>query len=374
VWNPFSKVERNLVMDWAELNPDILHLIVKKLGDISNFVCFRATCKQWRSAAPTFDPPPQLPWFLSRHSDWKNKNYHQFYSLYLNKTQNIHLPLRGHEIWFGSSCQYVHIIDPPEELKHSYPMIHYKLLDPLTGSKIPMLFTESKVHTYLKDKNRMFRRHYIGPSHNLNPNFTSNGTEEVIGMLLERNVSRIFLVVLLLLNDRKETIISTTKHILRRKIVIYEPNSLITELVDATTGDKVVSQQRLEFSYLLEACGYVFGVVKHFKIIDLNTPMDQILFTVYRLEDYGTTPHWAEMKDGIGDLVLFLEYFSRSGVGFGLSASHFAGFKGNCIYFHEKSDRYIPDNRNIVGRFDIEKGITEVIPIKFPGVWFVPHL
>jgi hypothetical protein len=58
MWKTFSKIERNLVMDWAELNPDLLHLNVKKLGDIFNFIGFRAVCKQWHSAASTSDPPP----------------------------------------------------------------------------------------------------------------------------------------------------------------------------------------------------------------------------------------------------------------------------------------------------------------------------
>jgi hypothetical protein len=80
---------------------------------------------------------------------------------------------------------YVHINGPLEEMRHTYPRINYKLLDQLIGSQIPVLFSESKVPTYLKYKNRIFSRHYIGPSHNINPNFTSNGTERVIGMLLE---------------------------------------------------------------------------------------------------------------------------------------------------------------------------------------------
>jgi hypothetical protein len=63
---------------------------------------------------------------------------------------------------------------------------------------------------------------------------------------------------------------SVKKHILRQKIVIYERKNLITKLLDATTGDKVVFEQRLEFTSLLEARGDVFGIVKHFKIIDLK--------------------------------------------------------------------------------------------------------
>lgn len=88
-------------MDWAKLNPHLLHLIVQKLSDISNFICFGAVCKQWRLAAPP------LTLLDSFH---ENKSYRWFYSLYTNKTQYLHLPQsQGENIQFGSSSQYVHI-------------------------------------------------------------------------------------------------------------------------------------------------------------------------------------------------------------------------------------------------------------------------
>lgn len=88
----------------------------------------------------------------------------------------------------------------------------------------------------------------------------------------------------------------------------------------------------------------MFGVVKHFKRFDLDTPTDKILFEVYRLDDGGTTnPRWTKMNGDIGNLILFLEY--NSGSGFGLNASHFAGLNGNCIYFQESNGKRSPNYR-----------------------------
>ncbi|KAF3335378.1 F-box protein [Carex littledalei] len=50
--------------DWAELNLDLLPLIAHKLGDIIDFIRFRAVCKQWRLATNLSDNPPQFPWLM----------------------------------------------------------------------------------------------------------------------------------------------------------------------------------------------------------------------------------------------------------------------------------------------------------------------
>lgn len=165
-------------MDWAELNSNLLHLIVKKLGDISNFIRFRAVCKKWRLAAPTSDPPPQLPWLLRCHHDPKTKPYRLFHSLYSNKTQYLHLPqVQGDNILIGSASKYVHIFDHPPREYDDPNYRHLKLLDPLTGSQIPIPFTGSKVPSPLEEEKTAFQRQYIGPSHSCNPNSTLNAPE-----------------------------------------------------------------------------------------------------------------------------------------------------------------------------------------------------
>jgi hypothetical protein len=56
-------------------------------------------------------------------------------------------------------------------------------------------------------------------------------------------------------------------------------------------------------------CVDVFGVVKYFKIFNLNAHMDWILFVVHQLEDYDTTTHCSKMNDCVNDWLLFLKYF-----------------------------------------------------------------
>ncbi|KAF3336644.1 hypothetical protein FCM35_KLT19230 [Carex littledalei] len=46
--------------DWAELNIELLHLISKKMENISNFIIFRAVCKNWRLATDPTDAPAQF--------------------------------------------------------------------------------------------------------------------------------------------------------------------------------------------------------------------------------------------------------------------------------------------------------------------------
>ncbi|KAF3321510.1 hypothetical protein FCM35_KLT13726 [Carex littledalei] len=358
-------------MDWAELIPDILYLIVKKLGDISNFIHFRAVCKKWRLAAPTSDPPPQLPCLLESNIGFGNKFYRRIYSLYSNKTQNLHVPqAKCGTIHVGSSSQYVHIFDNHAN-RDLDSFRDLKLLNPLTGSQLPLPFKGSKVPIPWKEREQIttLYPHYVNRSH------SCYSGEAIITMISGRFIGDASPLALLQLEDeRNETTISLTKHILQRKIIFHEPKKLVTKLLDITTGDvvSVNSKQELRFSYLVEACGEVLGVVKHFETFDLNTPLDEVLFEVYRLEYSGTTTRWAKMNGGIGDRMLFLQY--SFGSGFCLHASHFAGFKGNCIYFQEWNGQLIGNYNFFLGWFDIKEGKTELLHGEFYGAWFIPRM
>lgn len=358
-------------MDWEELIPDIISLIVKKLGDISNFIRFRAVCKKWRSAAPTSDPPPQLPCLIESKIGSGNKFYRRIYSLYSNKTQNLHVPQAKRKIIFvGSSSQYVHIGDIHANRDLDL-FRNLKLLNPLTGSQMPLPFTGSKVPITWKEHEQMsfFYPHYVNRSH------SCYSGEAIITMISGHFIGDASPLVLLQLEDqRNETTISLTKYILQRKIIFHQPEKLVTKLLDITTGDAVSvnSKPELRFSYLVEACGEVLGVVKHFETFDLKTPLDKVLFEVYRLEYSGTTPCWAKMNGGIGDRMLFLQY--GFGSGFCLHASHFEGFKGNCIYFQGWNGEIIGNNNLYLGRFDIKEGKTELLLGEFEGVWFIPRI
>lgn len=79
-------------MDWAGLNTELVHLIAKKVGDISNFIRFRAVCKHWRSAVPPSDLPQQLPCFIQcrRKSEYSSFDI-QFGSIFAKKTHTLFL-------------------------------------------------------------------------------------------------------------------------------------------------------------------------------------------------------------------------------------------------------------------------------------------
>ncbi|KAF3322206.1 hypothetical protein FCM35_KLT13347 [Carex littledalei] len=78
---------------WAELNPDLLHIISKKLCDISSFICFRAVCKRWRSATSLSDPPVQFPWVIDWPRGKGTLNFtFRFYSINTHKTHTFEVP------------------------------------------------------------------------------------------------------------------------------------------------------------------------------------------------------------------------------------------------------------------------------------------
>ncbi|KAJ3670713.1 hypothetical protein LUZ60_008139 [Juncus effusus] len=116
-------------MDWSELNTDLLRLIAKKLGDISNFVHFRVVCKHWRSAVPPSELPPQFPWFIDRVVNWRGGSSEiQFYSLYSNKTYTLHVPEADGKIPLGPSNKYLCLTD--------FSCMTSILINPCTRSKI----------------------------------------------------------------------------------------------------------------------------------------------------------------------------------------------------------------------------------------------
>jgi F-box domain len=81
--------------DWAQLPPELLHLISKKMEDVSNLIHFRAVCKDWRFAADASDAPPQLPWLVGP-SVIKESNEWCVSSLSSSTTQQIRFP-ESHE-------------------------------------------------------------------------------------------------------------------------------------------------------------------------------------------------------------------------------------------------------------------------------------
>ncbi|XP_078150055.1 putative F-box protein At4g22060 isoform X2 [Carex rostrata] len=340
--------ERN----WSELPEDILHLLSKKLPDISDFIRFRAVCKSWQLSAPVTDPPPQLPWLLEcrleRHQDLENAII-RFYCLSSGKVHTITCP-GSHRAWLhGPGCRYllVYLLGNSERY----------LLNPLTRDQIHVPFVNDLG----------FSPDYIGP----NPieggdivvisgikNYSGNWNTPTNLMAFWRpndddwayvegvgNSANAFYMGQYFSNDR-QTGITHVIDIATKKLAyqVAPPEgtnpSLKGYTVMVESGGKIL---RLFYNYEAKPC--------HFDIYSLY------------FGDGESKPCWVKIID-IGNQMLFLQY-NR---GLALCASNFTGFKGNCIYFL-KYNQYLC-------RYDIGDGTIEVLPCPFDsvGTWFVPSL
>ncbi|KAJ3672497.1 hypothetical protein LUZ60_007218 [Juncus effusus] len=348
-------------MDWAELNPDLLHLISKKLGDIYNFVCFRAVCKNWRLVIGLRDCPPQLPWFLEYHyGDSSDRN---FFSLYSNRTHTLHIPQARGKVLFGSASWYLFM---HEHENHS-------VLNPLSRSHFSIP----------KNENCLIGCPiYVGPNHNPNPSPNENDDVIIVILNLDKNGSPHPLVVWRPVDRQLTKIVEIEFEVCYMKLVtcfkgrlfVVDKETGETRVFDVATGDEVLVIPPADniFDYLIEACDDLIGVVK--KYISVGVWQ----FDVYRLEDGGTSSHWVRMTSGIGDRMLFLDETKgyRQSRGLCLKASDFEGFRGNCIYFTtwSRESQY----SLYLGRYDLESKETQMVhhPSRsgFSGTLFVPSL
>ncbi|KAJ4776630.1 F-box protein SKIP23 [Rhynchospora pubera] len=151
-------------MDWAELNHDLLCQIAKKVRDISDFIRFRAVCKQWRSAVHPSDLPPQIPYFIQCIRSSNSSIDFLFRPLSLDKTYNLTVQIsssRDSFILIGSFTGYLLLLFSRKTLG--------LILNPLTGfqATIPM---------EIKD---WFVPFYFGPSCSHEPNLVENGIDLV---------------------------------------------------------------------------------------------------------------------------------------------------------------------------------------------------
>ncbi|KAJ3672489.1 hypothetical protein LUZ60_007210 [Juncus effusus] len=358
-------------MDWSELSPDLLRLIAKRLGEISNFVRFRVVCKHWRSAVLPCDLPPQLPWFLLAKKMEAPSSEIKFYSLYSNKIHTVHVPEVNMNSLIGASNKYLFLSD----LK----CMSAVFFNPLTRSQIRVPY-----------RYWPFSPIYTKRCHNHGPNPIGNN---IFAALFMKDPEKCKHFLCLCLSDDGEwTKVEVPRvcnldatYFYKGNLFIWDLATADTRVVDITTGDvvSVISDQGINFDYLIQACDDLLGVVQLFKYYDPRIPIEECRFKVYRLEQDGKTPSWAELSQGLGDLMLFLD----RGNGFCLKASDFDGFKGNTIYFwkwHRWSSNQksyeCNDNGFALSRYDLEEDCTEVLmyakdhEIDPNDIWLLPSL
>ncbi|KAJ3672409.1 hypothetical protein LUZ60_007130 [Juncus effusus] len=214
-------------MDWVELNPDLLRQISKKLGDISNFVRFRAVCKNWRLVVGPRDCPPQLPWLIEHRTKPDDSSYRKLFSLYSNTTHTLRIPQAKEVYILGSPSRYI--------LRHDYLNHSASLFNPLTRSQsIPPI-----------DHFTIIFPNYIGPDLNPKPSLNENG--DIAVLFLYKTEVKISSVAFWRFVDRQLTKIAEIEvphpkaiACFKGRLFIFDRASAETRVFDVTTGDEVL--------------------------------------------------------------------------------------------------------------------------------------
>ncbi|KAJ3708074.1 hypothetical protein LUZ61_011779 [Rhynchospora tenuis] len=342
-------------MDWSELLPDLLHLISKRLPDLSDFIRFRAVCKRWRSAAPTTDPPPQLPWYVETTYD----NTVRFKSLSTGKSVNItFFEVEWDAYHPGSSNGHI--------LVSGSNASNLSLLNPLTRNEIPLPLppTDSIYHCLI----------YTG----LDP--VRSGDDVVLWWFSSEVV---LTVGICRPGDQEWETIQLSgwangQTYYKGMYYVIEKDNPATKIMDIRTGATLSiipppicasTGKPFPLEYLIVSSEGLLGVSGYNGTHDIR----DFKFEVYRLDDKNKVARWIKINS-IGDRILFLDNTK----GFCLSTNEIEGFKGDCIYFI--TDMYEYDNiynvRCPICRYDLKNRTAEkAVSNSFRNMshWFFPR-
>ncbi|KAJ4775238.1 F-box domain-containing protein [Rhynchospora pubera] len=314
-------------MNWAELNPDLLCQIAKKVSDISDFIRLRAVCKQWRSAVHPSNLPPQLPYFIQCIRNNNSSYEFQFHPLYSDKTYHltvqIFTELEQFTDLYGSFTGFVLLFcwKPP---------ITGLLLNPLTGFQALLPIENDDMFPI-----------YFGPSCSPEPSLDENGIDLVclVANFEPPNGTAVLKWILWRYTDNKwrkitemhyghdESVVSYSSG----RVYVFSYETRFLRVIDATNGITVSLLPEASsgpFDHIVEACGDLIGVRPFVEQEGLDKPESDYRYELYQLKDSGTNPCWEKVND-IGDRMLFHD---NQRYWLCLRASDFEGCKGNCIY------------------------------------------
>ncbi|KAJ3691115.1 hypothetical protein LUZ61_020279 [Rhynchospora tenuis] len=353
-------------MDWAELNHDLLRQIAKKVTDLSDFVRFRAVCKQWRSAVHPSDLPPQLPYFIQCIGSSNSSFDFQFRPLSFDKTYKLTVQISSSpEDWiflFGSFTGFVLLL--------SWSPVSGLILNPLTGfqATIPV-------------KNEdWFVPLYFGPSCIHEPNLIENGID-LVGYLNESLVPKVILwryteskwrKITEICYGHKECVVSYSSG----RVYIFSDETRNIRVVDFNNGNtvsllpEVPSESSDQHYCIVEACRDLIVVWSFLAKQNLYPPELDYKYELYQLKDSGTYPSWTKVND-IGDRMLFYDNQCKWHC---LKASDFEGCEGNCIYTITSSTM-----NHFVNCYSVTMERTTQLHwfcdyYKNTGTWFFPSL
>ncbi|KAJ3691065.1 hypothetical protein LUZ61_020229 [Rhynchospora tenuis] len=356
--------------DWSALQPEMLHLISKKLPDLPNLVRFRVVCQSWRSASSVSDPPPQLPWFIrielpsiySKNPDLQKK-YLCFYSMISGEIPKFKVPVPDSRYKEIKGCAHRYM------LAYDWEKGSLSLLNPLTGREIslpPLKLCWWELLCIRSDPS---------PSGVFVAIYGVDRPGHIILASCRVGDSNWVTV------EQSNMKTNCCQTYFKGMFYVHDQDTRITEVIDATTGGIVHLIQPQEyptakyrnaewsFDFFVESGGDLLGI-SGIGLYD-NNP-NEYCFEIHRLDEGNGNPRWVPMKS-VGDRFLFLH--NLSGVSY--NASDFPGLKGNTIYFlsSARNMSYLAFFASYLVNFDIERGTTERLEWAADvDTWFLPGL
>ncbi|KAF3339436.1 hypothetical protein FCM35_KLT16907 [Carex littledalei] len=357
--------------NWADLPPDVLHLILAKLSDIfdiCDYIRLRAVCKSWQCSISVSDLPLQFPWIL-KIGDNKGSLL-RFYSIASKKMYTMRAPNSSKPFGltsmlvrqFGSDNQFslVRCKQPCHEFREGYCYF----LNPVNNSEVYLLVVHDPEPSG-------FRFCWSGPRSFYNEDCVifSYGTNRLAVCKSDC--------------DKWDCIGGDLgyKYAFMNGLLftIEYCKSGFTRVIDIGNCQEAYvippPESRMKgILFLVESSGNILLVrYIHYTrgILDENRSGEVHKFSIHRLEfgDGEGKPCWVRVKS-IGDQMLFIDFVA--GQAFSLKASNFAGCNRNSIYFIDTQGRKIY-------KYDIKNGKTIRVDCPLDGwngylTWFVPTL
>ncbi|KAJ4785618.1 F-box SKIP23-like protein (DUF295) [Rhynchospora pubera] len=354
------EAKKALQRDWSSLPIEVLNLIAKKLGEISDFVRFRAVCTAWRFSTPSTDLPQQFPWILMKH---QNTTDLSFYSIPSNKIYSIHASKSLGKWLYGPLEGYM--------LADLYYQSLWEFGDPFALTLQPSLFNPLNNHeiplpTY-DFEGLPYRFSCMGEYV-----FSYGYADYQKPKLVFWHLGQANWCELNLTSDYVNC-----KHIcLKGMIFNVERDTGVTKVINVTTGTLAYVIPPIEghsaagSEFIVDAFGEILRFFQH------NSPYAGLVydawFDVHRLETKENGSRCWVKVDSIGNQAVFVDSYSC----FVLKAHDFTGIKRNCIYFLTRINHGQEAPKYGVERIDIMTGAREYLPcpLKEPKSWFVPSL
>ncbi|KAJ3686898.1 hypothetical protein LUZ61_016062 [Rhynchospora tenuis] len=352
--------------NWSELPSELIHLIVKKLPDLVDFIRLCAVCTTWRSSAPLSDPPHQFPWLLElfKRGDYFYivRKRQRFYSLTTGETLTI--PLRNKKpklrtfVDGGIYSGYLPF--------HDYSKRTLSLFNPLTRdlfSPPPMKNGYLVPWMVLTGADPIRNRTIVDVDRDLDI------INEIGGWAFYDPHCKKWIEKWGYLYHCcywQGMFFSTRVH---EPTQVFDAHS--RELLHEIPPPEIESRENwydigkeLRKSYLVVSSGVILRVVWHHDYLH-EQAIEESVFYIYRLdfERAENKSRWVQIYH-LGDQILFLCEMN----GFSMTARPNCGFSKGCIYF-------IDPRKHKPYMYDVLAGTVERVPCPFEKcTWFLPGL